>query len=182
MNLPYLLKVLKTDKLSELVANINLPPLDVNLAIWDAIDNGEIAVNDDEDTVELLVEPSPSSNLELYSKILRVIEHYARQETNITRGRLNGYIKDPMTGLGYPWYEYIVAVQHLIDNGEVVEEVVIVPEETKTQKKKNGKEKTYVSRPAHTFAFLGLASNAEVNADWNKKAVAKWIENFDKTE
>lgn len=175
MNAAYLLKILNTEKLDEFVANIDLPAIDMNLALWEAIDRGEIEIDDAKGRVKLLKEPEPSSDPDLKNKILRVIQHYAREETNVTRGRLNSYVKDPTSGQGYPWHEYIMAVQHLIDGELVEQEVIEVPEAVKKFKDKKGRPKQKVVRPAHKFAFLGLVENSEKNAEWNKKAVDKWI-------
>lgn len=185
MNVAYLLKILETEALPELVANIDLPAIDMNLAIWDAIDRGEIKVDEEEQldehigSVRLLVEPSPSSDPDLRNKILRVIQHYAKNETNVTRGRLNSQVKDPTSGQGYGWHEYIMAVQHLIDDGTVVQDVIDVPAKVKNFKDKKGRDKQKVLRPAHRFAFLGLAENDEQNPEWNAKAVNKWIAEID---
>lgn len=162
MNIPYLLKILKTNKLSELVANIDLPPIDLNLAIWDSIAAGQIEVDDTKDKVRALVEPEVSFDSELASKLLRVIQHYASKEINVTRGTLNGVIKDPATGNGYAWHEYIMALQYLIESGQVIEEQVEVP---KTKE-----------RPYHKFVFLCLEDNP--NEDWNRREVNKWVANF----
>lgn len=184
-NVAYLLKILNTESLPELTANMDMPALDMNLAIWEAIDRGEIEVNEEEQvgemmgSVRILKEPEPSSDPELKNKILRVIQHYAREETNVTRGRLNGYVKDPTTGQGYPWHEYLMAVQHLIDGELVIQDVIDVPAKVKKFKDKKGRDKTKVLRPAHKFAFLGLADNAEQNAEWNAKSVNKWIEDVE---
>lgn len=185
MNIAYLLKCLDTEVLDELVANIDTPPLDMNLAIWDAIDRGEIEVDEEAGievdgkthigTVKLLVEPTPSSDSDLKNKILRTIQHYSRDEVNITRGRLNSQVKDMSTGKGYGWHEYIMAVQHLIDEGTVVQQVIDVPAVTKEKVSKSGKRKVEVIRPAHKFAFLGLAENEDKNEEWNAIAVSKWI-------
>lgn len=187
MNVAYLLKCLDTEVLDELVANIDTPPLDMNLALWDAVDRGEIEINDEETVVskldnkehtgrvKLLVEPTPSSDPDLKNKILRTIQHYSRDEVNINRGRLNSQVKDMSTGKGYGWHEYIMAVQHLIDEGLVVQHVIDVPASTKEKISKSGKKKTKVLRPAHKFAFLGLAENEDKNEEWNARAVNKWI-------
>lgn len=164
MNLLYLLKILDTKKLSELVANIDLPPLDTNLAIWDAIDADEVEIDEDKDRVTPLKTWQASSDPELTNKLIRVIQHYAANQTNITRGRLNSYIKDPVSSRGYPWHEYLMAVGHLVDEGHVVEEVISVPGVKKI-------------RPPHKFVFLGLPEND--NAEWNAKAVNKWITDFE---
>lgn len=180
MNIPYFLSILKTEKLSELVANIDLPPLDLNLAIWDSIDRREIEIDEENDSVRLLVNPEPTSDPDLKNKILRAIQHYCQEKTNITRGRLNSYVKDPVTGKGYAWHEYIMAVQHLIDGGLVVQDIIDVPEKAKTIIGKKGKQKRKILRPAHKFAFLGLAENEEVNAEWNAGAINKWMEDIEK--
>lgn len=182
MNIPYLLKILDTNELKELVANIDAPALDMNLAIWDAIDAGEIEIDEDAGTVKLLVTPEPSSDPDLKHKLLRVVRHYAREEVNVTRGRLNSLVKDPLTGKGYPWHEYIMAVWHLIDGGIVVQDVIDVPPASKKFTDKKGRKKQKLIRPAHKFAFLGLAENANVNAEWNAKEVSKWIEGFEENK
>jgi hypothetical protein len=179
MNVPYLAKILNTDKLSELVANIDLPALDMNLALWDSIDAGEIEINEELDTLKILKEAEPSSDPDLKNKILRVVQHYARNETNVTRGRLNSYVKDPISGQGYAWHEYIMAVQHLIDGELVHEDVIDVPQKTKRFLDKKGRKKEKVLRPPHKFAFLGLAENSEFNSEWNARAVNKWIADTD---
>jgi hypothetical protein len=164
MNILYLLKILKTNKISELVQNIDLPPIDINLAIWDAVKNGDIEVNDEKGRIKPLKEAEASFNSDLASKLVRVIQHYTEQEINVTRGNLNGVIKDPGTDRGYPWHEYIMALQYLIDSGQVLEMEVSVP--------KSG------DRPYHRFVFLCLPDND--NEEWNRREVNKWIANWHK--
>lgn len=164
VNIPYLLKILDTNKLSELVANIDLPPLDLNLAIWGAENAEQIEVNQDKDRVKALTEPEITFDSDLASKLLRVMQQYERQQINITRGRLNSMIKDPVTNMGYPYHEYLMALHYLIDSGQVEQAVVSVPKEGK--------------RPYHKFVFLQFADNP--NDDWNRTEVNKWIANFAK--
>jgi len=78
---------------------------------------------------------------------------------------LNGVIKNPNpeSDKGYPWHEYIMALQYLIDSGQVKEEIVKLAE-IKDQ------------RPAHTFVFLCLEDNP--NEEWNTREVNKWIANW----
>lgn len=166
MNIPYLLKILKTNKIQELVANIDLPPIDINLAIWDSIKAGQIEVDEKKGTITALTDPEVTFDSDLASKLLRVIQHYASQEINVTRGTLNGVIKDPQTDRGYPWHEYLMALNYLIDSGQILEEEVSVP------KTKN--------RPYHKFIFLCLPDND--NEEWNAREVNKWIANFENTK
>lgn len=160
MNIPYLLKILKTNKLSELIANIDLPPLDLNLLIWDAEKAGEIEIDLDKDRITALKDPEITFDSDLASKLLRTMQHYESKETNITRGRLNGGIKDPASERGYPWHDYLMALQYLIDSGQIEEAEISVP--------KNG------DRPYHKFVFLQFPDNP--NEEWNSREVNKWID------
>lgn len=164
MNIPYLLKILDTNKLSELVANIDLPPLDINLAIADAEKAGQVEVNRYKDRIKALSEPEVTFDADLASKLLRTMQHYEARETNITRGRLNSLIKDPVTGRGYGYHEYIMALHYLIDSGQIQQEVVSVPKEK--------------DRPYHKLVFLQFADNP--NEDWNRDVVNKWVANWRK--
>lgn len=166
MNILYLLKILDTVKLSELVQVMDLPPLDMNLALWEAIDRGDIEVDEKKDRVKALKEAEPWHNPDLSSKVLRVIQHYAKNESNITVGRLNSYMKDPVSGAGYPIHEYLMSTQYLIDNGTIIEDVMSIPG-TK-------------QRPYHKFVFLCLPGND--NQEWNARAVNKWIKDFEKSK
>lgn len=164
MNVLYLLKILKTSKISVLVANIDLPALDINLAIWEAERDGKIELNQAKDRIKALVEPEISFDSDLANKLIRVIQHYNTQEINITRGRLTTLVKSPGQEFNYPYHEYLMALQYLIDSEQVIQEEVSVP--------KNG------DRPYHKFVFLQFADNP--NEDWNKKEVNKWIANFNR--
>lgn len=165
MNIPFLIKTLKTNKLSEVVANIDAAPIDMNLAIWDAIDSGAITVDEKKDSIEANQPAGGWRNPELASKIIRTIQHYANNEANITRGRLLGTIKDPVSMKGYPLHEYLMTLQDLIDEGEVIELDIEIPEIKK-------------KRPYHHFVFLCLPGND--NEEWNAKAVNKWIAEWEK--
>ncbi len=164
MNIPYLLKILDTNKLSELVANIDLAPLDLNLVLWDAERNKEIEIDQKKDRVRALKAPEITFDSDLASKLLRVMQQYESQGLNITRGRLNGLIKDPVTNIGYPYHEYLMALHYLIDSGQIIQEEVTVP--------KAG------NRPYHKFVFLCFPDNP--NEEWNAGEVNKWIANFNK--
>lgn len=159
MNIPYLLHAMGSNKLTDLVNVADLAPIDFDLAVWDAIDAGEIEVDGKKDRVKVLVEPTAWHDPALANKLLRVIQHYAREGTNVTRGRMDGEVKDPVSGKGYAWHEYLMTRQYLVDQGTIVESVVSLP---KTP-----------SRPFHRFVFMGLPEND--NEEMNAKAVNKWL-------
>jgi len=164
VNIPYLLKILNTSKITELVANIELPPIDIDLALWDAAKAGQVEINLKKDKIKALTEPEITFDSDLAGKLLRVMQHYEANETNVTRGRLNSAIKDPSSGKGYAYHEYLMALHYLIESGQVIQEEVAVPK-TKT-------------RPYHKFAFLCFPDNP--NEEWNSREVNKWIANFNK--
>lgn len=164
VNISYLLKILGTDKISELVQNIDLPPIDINLAIWDAEKAGQIVVDEKKNKIRAITEPEVSFDSDLANKLIRVIQYYASKEVNVTRGTLNSVIKDHSTDRGYPWHEYLMALHYLISSGQVLEEEVSVP--------KNG------DRPYHKFVFLCLPDND--NEEWNRREVNKWIAKWNK--
>lgn len=166
MNIPYLLKILDTTKLSVLVENLDLPFLDIDLAIDDAIAAEQIEVDRKKDRVKLLVEPEITFDSDLATKLIRTMQHRAKKETNITRGRLNFLVKNEASSFNYPYHEYLMALHYLIDSGQIEQEVVSVP--------KLG------DRPFHKFVFLQFPGNP--NDDWNRNEVNKWIANFQKSK
>lgn len=164
VNIPYLLKILNTNKLPVLVANIDLPFLDINLAIWDSEKAGEIEIDKKKNKVKVLVEPEISFHSDLANKLVRVMQHYESKQTNITRGYLNNLVKNQGSQFNYPYHEYLMSLQYLIDSKQIEEGVVEVP--------KAGK------RPYHKFVFLQFPDNP--NEDWNRNEVNNWIANFAK--
>lgn len=163
MNLLYLLKILNTTKLSKLVEMMDMPALDMNLALWEAEDAGDIEIDRAKDKVKALKEAGGTwYNPDLANKLISTIQHYAREEKNVTVGRLNSQIKNPADGQGYRVHEYLMTVQHLIDDGQLLEQTINLPEI---------KEK----RPFQQFIFLALPENEEFNAEWNARVVNNWI-------
>lgn len=165
MNILYLLKILKTNKLSVLVENIDAPFLDINLAIWEAKAAGKVGIDEKKDRITPLVDHEVSFDADLANKLLRVVQHHASESVNITRGRLTTLAKNAASEFNYPYHEFLMALQYLIDTGQVIEDVKTIP--------KAGK------RPFHRFVFLCLPDNP--NEDWNREEVNKWIANWNKS-
>ncbi len=166
MNILYLLKILKTNKISELVANIDAPFLDINLAIWDAAKNGDVEIDELKDKITPIKTHEVTFNADLANKLLRTMQHYAARDTNITRGRLNNLVKNNGTEFNYHWHEYLMALQYLIDSGQIEEQVISVPKSLK--------------RPYHKFVFLCFPDNP--NEEWNSREVNNWIANWEKNK
>lgn len=181
MNVAYFLSILNTEKFSELIIEIDAVSLDMNLAIWDAIERGEIEVDEENDTVKL-IKFEPSCDEVLADKLYRTIKHYADNKAVATRGRLNPQVKDPKTGIGYAWHEYIMSLQYLIDTGKVVQKIITVPERKGHKIGKKGKRIEFIARPEHTFAFLCLPENEKYNDDWCAASVNRWLAEIDPNE
>lgn len=164
MNVLYLLKILNTNKISELVANIDAPFLDINLAIWDAVKNGDVEVDENKDIITPLKNHEVSFDADLSQKLIRVMQHYNERETNITRGRLNSLAKSTGTDFNYHWHDYLMALQYLIDTEQIEEHVISVPQTKK--------------RPYHKFVFLCFKDNP--NEEWNNREVNNWIANWER--
>lgn len=163
INIPYLLKVLKTTDLEILVQNIDAPLLDINVALFEAEDNGEIEVNRKKGKVKVLVDVEPSRDDALAEKILKIMRHYEKKEINISVGKLTSWAKNSAIDYNYPYHVYICTLQSLIDSGEIQEQEVSVPK--------------LKDRPYHRFVFLCFDGNP--NEDWNAKEVQKWITNWE---
>lgn len=159
MNILYLLHAMGSNKLTDLVNVIDAAPLDFDLAVWEAIDRGEIEVDQKKDRVKPLKDYEMWHDEELADKMLRVIKHYIAEGKNVTRGRMDGEMKDATTGQGYPWHVYLMTRQYLVDSGQIVEDVVSVP---KTK-----------GRPFHRFVFMGLPGND--NEEMNAKEINNWL-------
>lgn len=162
--IPYLIKTIKSNKLSDLVNVIDEVPLDMNLALWEAEKDGSIKIDQNKDRVEIMVDVVEAwHDPDLANKIIRVVQHYAEGDASINRGRLDGQIKDPITGEGYKRYKYLMTLQYLVDQGQIIEQVVSVPGVRK-------------KRPARKFVFLNLPEFGDQNHEWNAKAVNDWID------
>lgn len=166
MNIPYLVKILGTNKLSDVVGNLDLPFLDINLLLDDAVQDGQIEIDKKKDKIKALVEPEVTFDSDLANKLLRTMQHYWASETNISRGRLTSLVKNAGSQFNYPYHEYLMALQYLIDSGQVEEEVVVIEKDKKSK------------RPRHTYVFFQSPENP--NEEWNRRVVNKWIENWNK--
>ena len=91
-----LLKSLATNDLDIIVANIELPPIDIDVMLYEAQENGEIEIDKEKNTIKALKEPEYLySNPKLYEKITKLIAYYDGQKANITKSRLEGVVLNP---------------------------------------------------------------------------------------
>lgn len=165
MNVLYLLSILDTKEVTVLVDNIDLPLVDIDLALWDAQEKGLIEIDFNKNSIKPLVNDYEiSGDGSIQNKILSVMQHYEKEHINVTRGHLNNLFKAPHSDHNYPWHEYLMALQVLIDREQIGQEVVTVPE-IKGQ------------RPFHRFVFLTFPHNP--NEEWNQREVEQWKKSYE---
>lgn len=167
-----LLDALKTDDLKTVVGYLDMSPLDIDLLLYEAQENGEVEINKEKAKIKAL---KPAVDLYydkvLAVKIIKIIKRYDDQEANITRSRLEEITLNLQGKRGYPIHDF-VCTMHAIENG-----LPVLPGITDV--------KTYeISvpaikkpfRPANTFIFYTLLDHQE----FGSKAVNDFIAQWDK--
>lgn len=166
ININYLLECLETEKLSELVACLDLPLLDINILLWDAEQSGAVEIDRENDKIVSNEKGVPFYNQQLARNMLKAVRYYADvHKTNLTIGRLATWVCNPGIDHNYLQHEYIATLQYLINTKQVLEQKVVVP--------KDG------GREEKIFNFLCLPENDEASDDWNKAEVDKFIASWD---
>ena len=156
-----LLKSLATNDLDIIVANIELPPIDIDVMLYEAQENGEIEIDREKNTIKALKEPEYLySEPKLYKQITKLIAHYDSQKANITKSRLEGVVLNP-GGFGYPRHDFLCTLFCIEEDAKVKKYEISVP-----------KTKKY---PEHTFEFYTYLDHQEFGA----KAVNDFISKFD---
>lgn len=158
-----LLKALNTNKFDILVGNLAMPPIDIDVLMYEAQENGEIEVDPKKNKVKALKEPdSYYSNPHLLQQIRRIIGYYDGEDANITRNRLKSVILNPMGNYGYSNQDFLCTMYALEQQEDIKKYEISVP--------KSGK------RPFNKFEFYTFLDHQEFGA----KAVNDFIEQFDK--
>ena len=156
-----LLKSLATNDLDIIVDKIELQPIDIDVMLYEAQENGEIEIDKEKNTIKALKEPEYLySNPKLYEKITKLIAYYDGQKANITKSRLEGVVLNP-GGFGYPRHDFLCTLFCIEEDAKVKKYEISVP-----------KTKKY---PEHTFEFYTYLDHQEFGA----KAVNDFISKFD---
>ena len=155
-----LIKALATNDLDIIVANIELPPIDIDVMLYEAQENSEIEIDKENNTIKALKEPEYLySDHKLYEKIMKLIAYYDSQEANITKSRLEGVVLNP-GGFGYPRHDFICTLFCVEEDANVKKYEIKVPKSKK--------------RPEHTFEFYTLLDHQE----YGSRAVNDFIDRF----
>lgn len=165
--LPTLIKALNTTDLMEVVKHLSLPPIDINLLLEDAINDGTIQVDKKKGKVSLLVEPSlVHYDRELADKILRTIDSYDKQQANVTRSRLEQDVLGLGGQYGYPIHEFICTM-YAIEQGVVSHHSPVYTYEIKVPEIKD-------KRPENIFQFYTCFDHQEFGARAVNKFIDQW--------
>lgn len=159
-----LLKALNTTKLDIVAGNLDLPPIDIDVLIYEAKENGDIEVDAKKNKIKALREPGHLEyNHHLMEQIKKIIRYYDGEEANITRSRLEAVILNPVGQYGYSNQDFVCTMYALENQEEDVKKYEISVPKTK-------------KRPYHKFEFYTYLDHQEFGA----AAVNKFIEQFEK--
>ena len=165
-----LLDALKTDDLKTVVGYLDMSPLDIDLLLYEAQENGEVEINKEKAKIKAL---KPAVDLYydkvLAQKIIKIIKRYDALDANITRTRLEEITLNLQGKHGYPIHDFVCtmyALEHHQDKSwpEVFTYEISVPAIKKP------------FRPANTFIFYTLLDHQE----FGSKAVNDFIAQWDK--
>lgn len=140
-----LLRALNTNKLDILVANMEMPPIDIDVMLYEAEEAGEVKIDRKKNTIEVIADKGFNyQNVALRGKVEQLIHFYDKQEANITKSRLEGVILDPARNFGYPLHDYYCTMYALEQDGEVKTYELSVPEIKNKRPYRNFKFYTYL--------------------------------------
>lgn len=167
-----LLEALKTDDLKTVVGYLDMSPLDIDLLLYEAQENGEVEINKEKAKIKAL---KPAVDLyydkALAVKIIKIIKRYDDQDANITRSRLEEITLNLQGKRGYPIHDFVCTMYAIESNAsadwpEVYHYEISVPAIKKP------------FRPANTFIFYTLLDHQE----FGSKAVNDFIAQWDKLD
>lgn len=164
-----LLKALDTADLMAVVKNMAMSPLDIDLILYAAIDNGEVEVDKEKNTIKALKEP-----VKIYydpllaSKLVEIIKRYDKQKANITYNRLMQDVLAPGSPHGYPVHDFACTL-YALENNLIVGYPKLNRYEIDVPEIKN-------KRPYNKYVFYTYLDHQEFGA----KAINQYIEQWQK--
>lgn len=160
-----LIKALDTNKLIDVVGSISLPPIDIDLMLYNAQENGFIELSEDKQKLTVLKDTDEVYyDAGLLNKIRNIIRHYDRQEANITYNRLFEIVcnlNHPNERYGYAIHDF-VCTMYQVDNSSDIKTYEIEVPEVKDK------------RPYNKFKFYTFVNHQEFGA----RAVNDFIDQF----
>lgn len=146
------MKALNTGKLDRIVSCLALAPIDVDVLLYDAQENGDVEIDLKRRKIKALREPETFySNTALLIQMRKLIAYYDKQEANITKTRLEMVVLDPAGTNGYLIHDFICSLYVLEQQEDIKKYSISVPKEK--------------NRPAHTFEFYTFLDHQKFGQD-----------------
>lgn len=164
-----LIKALNTNDLKVIVDNLSLSPLDVDILLYKAQDDGEIAVDKKKNRLKVLKDEPVYYDKDLAYKLEFIVKRYDSLKANITEKRLRD------NALNLPYGQYGVTAHDFACTLYALEEG-IVPGIEKLNKYEISVPEIKDKRPFHTFIFYTFLDHQEYGA----KAVNEFIDAWQK--
>lgn len=159
----YLISCYPSKPLQEIINFMQLPPIQINSAIWVAQDKGYISEPNEESGIsESLSPPEPYEfgdiEEELEAMLTYCFGKMTKKEQDLEENYLNQWL------MGYGSHDHIVAMKRLLNNGVLAEYTVDDAQLDEKGKQVYNKDKTPV---VNEYTFYTLAGN-EVHR-WGEK-------------
>lgn len=158
-----LMKALNTTKLDKIIPYMAIAPIDVDVLLYEAQENGDVEIDLKKRKVKALKEPETLySDPSLLMQMRKLIAYYDKQEANITKTRLEMVVLDPAGTNGYPLHDFICSLYVLEQQEDVHTYSISVP---KTK-----------DHPSHTFEFYTFLDHEK----FGQEAVNDFKKQFEK--
>lgn len=164
-----LIKALDTTDLVKVVSHMALAPIDIDLILYKAQDDGEIEIDKKKSKIKLLKEPEDLYyNPDLVPKLVDIIQRYDMQGANITRARLEEVTLALNGKYGYLIHDFVCSM-YALEQGKAY----LYPKVNKYEISVPAIKK---KRPYNKFVFYTFADHQEFGA----KAANDFIDQWDK--
>lgn len=173
INILYLMRILnfKKGKLDDFFEQTGLllqeSYLDVNIALWEAVDRGEISLTNTDKGV-VLEDKGKLLNrfgvdIDLAEKLVKVVNQYSKDGRLIDKNRLDSYV---ITGnlMDPKFHVYFCALDWLVEEGKLIRDVITV-EADKAFK-----------RPKRVFMVFMMPG--EQDKGFQQKFIDAWLSQF----
>jgi len=157
----------KLSQLEIVISHMAMAPIDIDLILYGSKEDNSVVLDKEKGVIKVLKEPDTLYyDRELAGKLIKIVEQYEKQDSNITLSRLE---KDVLDGGFYPVHD-LVCTLYALEQGKAFG----YPKLNKYEISVPAIKKPF--RPANTFIFYTLLDHQE----YGSKAVNDFIAQWDK--
>lgn len=161
-----LLGALNTTDLKQVAGHLSMAPLDIDLLLYKAQEDGDISIDKKKGKIKALKEEPIYYDAALAQKLIAIIKQYDLQEANITRNRLEEITLALNGRWGYPIHDFICTL-YALEQG-------VVPEQPKLYRYEIGVPEIKDKRPYNLFIFYTFLDHKEFGTKAVNDFVAQW--------